>query len=107
MNCWGPVESQYLGIVTRKWKYIYWFYGEKMIPQEELFNMETDKNEFINAAKNAKDLNSLEKMRVLYDQEINSFKKQSAPSHQIYGSLFDRTIPWLNKRQLIPAIIKK
>ena len=107
MNCWGPVQSQYLGIVTRKWKYVYWFYGEKMIPQEELFNMEKDKNEFINAAKNGNDIEALKKMRDLYDQEINSLKKQSAPSHQIYGSLFDRTIPWLKKRQLLPAIIKK
>jgi hypothetical protein len=78
-----------------------------MIPQEELFNMEKDKNEFINAAKNGNDIEDLKKMRDLYDQEINSLKKQSAPSHQIYGSLFDRTIPWLKKRQLLPAIIKK
>ena len=43
MNCWGPMPTQCLAVVTAKWKYIYWYHGgEKMSPAEELFNMETD-----------------------------------------------------------------
>ena len=104
MNCWGPIESQYLGIVTRKWKYINWFYGEKMVPKEELFNMEKDKYELINAAEDERNQRDLEKMRALYDQEVSSIKKESAFSHKIYGALFDRTIPWQKKRELIQTI---
>ena len=104
MNCWGPIESQYLGIVTRKWKYTYWFYGEKMVPKEELFNMEKDKYELINAAEDERNQRDLEKMRALYDQEVSSVKKESASSHKIYGALFDRTIPWQKKRELIQTI---
>ena len=78
-----------------------------MASRASILTGKKDKNEFINAAKNGNDIEDLKKMRDIYDQEINSLKKQSAPSHQIYGSLFDRAIPWFKKRQLLPAIIKK
>mgnify|MGYP003314609470 CR=1 FL=1 len=74
MNCWGPIQSQYLGIVTKKWKYIYWFYGEGMKPKEELFNLDEDRLELINATKDPQSNESLEEMRSLYDQEIITIK---------------------------------
>ena len=106
MNCWGPVESQYLGIVGKKWKYIYWFYGEGMKPKEELFNLEEDRLELINASKDPQNNESLEEMRSLYDQEIITIKEQSAVSHKMYGTLFDRNVKWLNKSKIIKNSIR-
>ena len=42
-------------------KYTYWFYGEKMVPKEELFNMEKDKYELINAAEDERNQRDLKK----------------------------------------------
>jgi arylsulfatase A-like enzyme len=43
MNCWGPAAAQSMAVVTRDWKYIYWYYGAGgMSPTEELFDMRTD-----------------------------------------------------------------
>jgi len=75
-----------------------------MVPKEELFNMEKDKYELINAAEDERNQRDLEKMRALYDQKIISVKKESASFHKIYGALFDRTIPWQKKRELIQTI---
>jgi arylsulfatase A-like enzyme len=101
MNCWGPIQSQYLGIVTKKWKYIYWFYGEGMKPKEELFNLDEDRLELINATKDPQSNESLEEMRLLYDQEIITIKGQSAVSHKMYETLFDRSVEWPNKKKII------
>ena len=101
MNCWGPIQSQYLGVVTKKWKYIYWFYGEGMKPKEELFNLDEDKLELINAAKDPKNNKSLEEIRLLYDQEIITIKGQSAVSHKMYETLFDRSVEWPKKKKII------
>ena len=101
MNCWGPIQSQYLGIVTKKWKYIYWFYGEGMKPKEELFNLDEDRLELINATKDPQSNESLEEMRSLYDQEIIIIKGQSAVSHKMYETLFDRSVKWPIKKKII------
>ena len=101
MNCWGPIQSQYLGVVTKKWKYIYWFYGEGMKPKEELFNLDEDRLEMINAAKDPKNNKSLEEIRLLYDQEIITIKGQSAVSHKMYETLFDRSVEWSKKKKII------
>ena len=66
--------------------------------------MEKDKYELINAAEDERNQRDLEKMRALYDQEVSSVKTESASSHKIYEALFDRTIPWQKKRELIQTI---
>ena len=107
MNCWGPAAAQSLGVVTRDWKYIYWYYGKEMNPAEELFNMRKDKLELFNVANDAKQKKALQFMRGYYDKAVASIKNKAAPSHKVYGKLFDRKIPWNQKESLINSFRNK
>ncbi|MEC8905982.1 MAG: sulfatase/phosphatase domain-containing protein, partial [Verrucomicrobiota bacterium] len=101
MNCWGPAAAQSLGVVTRDWKYIYWYYGKDMNPTEELFDMRKDKLELFNVANDSQQKKALQFMRGHYDKAVASIKNKAAPTHKVYGKLFDRKIPWNQKKSLI------
>ena len=102
MNCWGPAQAQCFSVVSAKWKYIYWYYGgEKMSPAEELFNMETDRLELINCARNPAQRVALEKMRKRYDSALGDLRKSAVNKHRVYSRLFDRKLPWKAKAQLL------
>ena len=72
-----------------------------MKPKEELFNLDEDRLELINATKDPQSNESLEEMRSLYDQEIITIKRQSAVSHKMYETLFDRSVKWPIKKKII------
>ena len=102
MNCWGPMPTQCLAVVTAKWKYIYWYHGgEKMSPAEELFNMETDRLELSNCAKDPAQLSALDDMRQRYDSAINHLKQAAVNKHRVYSKLFDRKLPWKEKAGIL------
>ena len=107
MNCWGPLAAQSFGVVTRDWKYIYWYYGKGMNPAEELFNMRKDKLELFNLANRPEQKDALQLMRNHYDNGVASIKNKAAPTHKIYGKLFDRQIPWKQKEPLINSFKNK
>ena len=107
MNFWGPLAAQSFGVVTRDWKYIYWYYGKGMNPAEELFNMRKDKLELFNLANRPQQKDALQLMRNHYDNGVASIKNKAAPTHKIYGKLFDRQIPWKQKEPLINSFKNK
>ncbi len=102
MNCWGPMAAQSFAVVTTKWKYVYWYYGGgEMIPTEELFNMQKDKLELSNAAKDSAQGLALKNMRRRYDRAVGDLKEKAVNKHRVYTKLFDRELPWKEKAGII------
>lgn len=104
MNVFNPSPTHALAIVTKQWKYTYWWYADdEMQPTEELFDMENDKLEMRNLAADPKYAQALESMRMEYDNELERWKASAAPSHVTFGLLFDRTVPWPAKEAEMSA----
>lgn len=103
INVWGSAPAQGLAIVTDKFKYIYWFYGEGISPSEELYDISNDEAEMHNLASNAKFKNQLEQMRVYYDQQVTQWEQHAVNfnGYQQYAILFNRKLNWQQKRELI------
>lgn len=101
INVWGAIPTQSLSCLTKDWKYTYWWYGDsKMKPTEELYHIALDPMEMENLANDAKAQTELKKMRVKYDEELKRWKQNvvSYNNYQQYGTLFDRKIPWDQKK---------
>jgi arylsulfatase A-like enzyme len=101
MNTYGSIPTQSLTVLTKEYKYTYWWYGdEEMKPAEELFHMAKDPLELTNLAGSPESSPVLEAMRKKYDAELGNWKAQ-AVSHNDYKKyevLFDRSIPWETKK---------
>jgi arylsulfatase A-like enzyme len=101
INTWGVVSTQSLTCITKDWKYTYWWYGDdKMKPVEELYNLAKDPLEMKNLANDSKSSGILMKMRAKYDKELQKWKQEVVPYNDYtqYITLFDRTIPWEQKK---------
>jgi arylsulfatase A-like enzyme len=101
MNAWGVVATQSLTCITKDWKYTYWWYGnDEMKPTEELYNLANDPLEMKNLAKAPKAKSRLKSMRTIYDAEFMKLKNEVVDynNYQQYGILFDRTVPWQQKK---------
>ncbi|MEM9481335.1 MAG: sulfatase [Verrucomicrobiota bacterium] len=105
MNFWGPVAVQSFGVINADWKYIYWYYsGEGMTPAEEMYDMQTDRLELVNAALNSDAKKPLKKMRRLYDSAVASIADLAQrPVYAKYATIFDRTTAWPEKQALLEA----
>jgi arylsulfatase A-like enzyme len=104
INVWGPKAVHSLGIVTKDWKYIFWSYAEgDFQPTEELYDTASDPLELKNLAADASQIEALTAMRALYDKRIAAWKILAVPYHryQPFGTIFDRNIPWAQKRSLV------
>ena len=104
INVWGPKEVRSLGVVTKNWKYIFWYYAEgDFQPTEELYDMSGDRLELKNVAADAAQTASLEEMRNVYDRHVAAWKVLAVPynNYQKYATIFDRKIPWVHKRPLL------
>ncbi|MFC1498118.1 sulfatase [Verrucomicrobiota bacterium] len=98
MNTYGAVPTCYLAVVTKQWKYNYWWYaGEGMKPVEELFDTENDPLEMKNLAAEPEHEKTLNMMREKYDAQLDLLKKGAVSDYKKYGNLFDRHIPWSEK----------
>jgi arylsulfatase A-like enzyme len=92
-NMWGNDEIQSMGIVSKDWKYIFWQYeGGDMTATEELFNVGNDRLEMNNKVADQSYKKQLEKMRALYDMQLNKIKREATEDnfYQKYSVLFDR-----------------
>ncbi len=90
---WGPPQTHALAVVTPRWKYIYWMYGDREISAaEELYDMQNDRLELTNEIKNPTYKEALTQMQTLYDKHIERWKKDCVSDYQIYGRLADRNI---------------
>ncbi|WP_145288378.1 sulfatase family protein [Pirellulimonas nuda] len=96
INTFDKLPTHCLSVLTKQWKYTYWWYGDRqMQPTEELFRLSTDPLEMTNLAGSAEAAAQLEAMRARYDTELAAWKEQATPynNYQKYGLLFDRSIP--------------
>ncbi len=111
INVWGAPATHYLGVVTKKAKYIYWGYeGEQgMTATEELFDVENDGLELSNLAVNPEYNELLDDMRGRYDEALNSWKTEAINynDYERFGVLFDRNMSWVDKERLAPKSPKK
>jgi arylsulfatase A-like enzyme len=101
INDWGVVPTQSLTCLSKDWKYTYWWYGNsEMKPTEELYNIASDPLEMKNLANDSETQAVLESMRGKYDAELTKWKQEAVSynNYQQYVTLFDRTIPWNQKK---------
>lgn len=101
INAWGVVPTQSLTCITKDWKYTYWWYGDQeMEPSEELYHLSADPLEMKNLAGEPGSAAILREMRTRYDQELRHWKKEAVSYNNYlqYVTLFDRAIPWQQKR---------
>ena len=92
-NMWGNDEIQAMGVVSQDWKYIFWQYeDENMKPTEELYHIGKDPLEMTNKAKDPSAKKQLEKMRALYDLQLDEIRKEGTKDnlYKKYDVLFDR-----------------
>ena len=104
INVWGPTAVFSLSVVTQDWKYINWPYAEgKFVATEELYHTAGDPLELKNLATDAGYKRDLTTMQTLYDDAVAHWKKHAVPYHnyQRFGTLFDRHLPWAQKRQAL------
>ena len=104
INMWGNPEIQEMAVVTKDWKYIYWHYGGKnYVPTEELFHIGKDRLEMSNLAKSPDYSKDLDRMRAVYDRHLQHLKQHVVPynGYAKYAVLFDRTLSWERKQQLL------
>ncbi len=99
MNVYGDVPTKNLTVLTKEVKYTYWWYGDKtMEPTEDLFHLGKDPLELNNLAHNPEAESLLQKMRQKYDDELTLLEQQAEEAYVPYGTLFDRSIPWDEKK---------
>ena len=104
INCWGPISCTSLSVLTKDWKYTYWWYeDDTMEPFEELFETKTDPLELVNLASDAGAKEKLEEMRAMYDREVSGWNKNAVPYNDYirFGLLYDRHVPWAEKELLL------
>lgn len=105
-NFWGTASAQSMAIVTRDWKYIYWYYGEGMQPTEELFHLTLDRYEMSNVAADPRHSAVLANLRGHYDTQLAQLTRDRVAGHgyENYPVLFSRTIPWDQKAALVRTL---
>ena len=105
MNVWGRRPTHSLTVVTRDAKYVYWPYaGDGMKAAEELYDLATDSAEMQNLAARSGHEASLQNMRQRYDYHVDRWNANSVSNngYQPYGTIFDRSVDWEEKRNLYP-----
>lgn len=106
IQVWGPVATHCFSIMDADYKYVYWFYQDEqngLAPTEELFNIKKDQYEMENLANNPKYSAQLDKMRKLYNEQLEHWKSDGVNynGYEKYGILFDRNIHWDRKEKLL------
>ncbi len=95
IQVWGPDATHCLTVMDHQFKYIYWYYedGEKGLhPTEELFDIEEDPYEMQNLVANSNYQSQLDKMRKLYDKQLEHWKAEGVRynDYEKYNELFKR-----------------
>lgn len=105
MNFWGPNSATSFGVVTKKWKYLYWYSQENgMTAAEEMFDMQSDRGESANVAFEDKNKSALSEMRTLYDRHLYDIERKAiTPKYAKFKDLFDRRQLWDAKQKILEA----
>jgi arylsulfatase A-like enzyme len=100
INVWGPSPVHSLSVVTRDWKYVFWSYGAgEFVPQEELYNTQTDPLELSNVIHDSDTDQVLSELHQIYDEAVAAWRRDAVPYHRYreFGVVFDRTLSWHEK----------
>ena len=108
IQVWGTAGTLAMGVVTEQYKYIYWPYGEGIDPREELFDIQFDPYEMRNLAMMQENHPALPSMKSHYREELNLWKKNAVSynHYQPFGTVFDTTISWQEKKTVLPRQFK-
>ena len=103
MNFWSNKSCNSFGVVTKKWKYLYWYSHEKgMIATEEMFDMGSDRSESANVAYDEQNKSQLDEMRELYDRHLYEIERNAInDNYGKYKDLFDRRQLWDVKEKIL------
>jgi len=106
IQVWGTKATQCFSVIDQDYKYVYWFYKDEsqgLKPSEELFDLKNDPYEMLNMVGDAKNKSQLNRMRELYDQQLQHWKAEGVKynDYEKYGLLFDRNISWEEKEKVI------
>jgi arylsulfatase A-like enzyme len=103
-NLWGTPSAYSMAIVTPEWKYIYWYWGEKMDPTEELFHLNDDRIEMKNLISDSSHENVLASLRNDYAAEFARLRANVNPGNGYapFPVLFDPKVRWEEKKELVP-----
>ncbi len=103
MNFWGPETTHSFGVVTREWKYLFWYSQEnEMVATEELFDIIGDRLEMTNLAYDEAHLSDLNQMREQYAELVYRIAERAInEDYRKYGILFDRKQPWDIKKKVL------
>ena len=108
MNTWGETPTTCLTLVSKNWKYTYWWYSDdSMSPAEELFDTAKDPLELKNLAQNPEYQAVLEEMRKNYDKELAAWKQNAEEKYQPYSTWFDRGVSASSKADLLSRVGNK
>ncbi|CAH8283530.1 arylsulfatase A-like enzyme [Mariniflexile fucanivorans] len=97
IQVWGPKATHCFTIMDDRYKYIYWYFKDEekgIHPTEELFDIANDPYEMVNIANQPELKPQLNKMRKLYDEQLNHWRNEGVKynDYEKYGSLFERKI---------------
>ncbi len=104
VNMWGAIPTHAMSIQTEKYKYIYWPYeGGSMKSAEELYDKKNDILEMHNLVNNKKYGSILERMRKMYDMQVDIIKKDGVDYNNYgwYKIFFDRHVAWADKEPIL------
>lgn len=103
IQVWSNIQTATLGVVTEKFRYNYWLYGEEgMPPSEELFDRINDPNETRNLIANPEYGEVLQKMLKHYAGNLDQWKalRNEEQGYHGFDILADQSIPWQKKNYL-------
>ncbi|MFI3249104.1 MAG: sulfatase-like hydrolase/transferase [Rikenellaceae bacterium] len=103
INTWGNPQIHSLSVVSKEHKYIYWSFAEGMGASEELYDCTNDPLELKNLMKDSQYAEVVKQMQKAYDKQLKVWKKECVQRYEYpnYVTIFDRNVPWSEKRQLI------
>lgn len=106
INVWGPKSVHSLAVVTKDWKYVYWYYAEGDHEEsEELYHTSKDGLELENKAGNSDYFKDLDRMRKAYDGYVKAWDREAVGynNYERFATVFDRNTAWQDKRELVVA----
>ncbi|WDE96478.1 sulfatase [Lentisphaera profundi] len=109
-NFWGSAATHEMTMITEKFKYIYWYHeGDGMLAAEELYDRQNDAVEMNNLVTNPEMEPQLEKMRELFDAQVQHLRDHAMPDRNYteYGKLLDRSLAWEEKKNHVQKTFAK
>ena len=95
VQVWGPKATHCLTVMDDQYKYVYWYFEDDkqgIKPTEELFDIVNDPYEMVNIATKTEYQQQMDKMRKLYDKQLDHWKNEGVKynGYEGYPTTFKR-----------------